>query len=183
MKRLLSTPYLMVVSLVLGLMACDGKQSPTSPSSSSGEFEESAGDASSIQRMHDYHFSDTLRAGGHLYAYTIDRTASDSLPMVKDDEGICYADNVYSLKIRRDGAPFFSRRFTKAAFGSYLSADFRAKGLLDGLMCDKSLPGLNFAVSISLPQSDMIEPLLLHVDPSGGISIERDTRADNDIDE
>ena len=102
---------------------------------------------------------------------------------MKDDEGILYADNVYALSILRDNAPFFSHRFTKAAFASHLSADFRQKGLLDGMMCDKSLPGINFAVSVSLPQSDMIEPLLLHIDRSGGIAIERDTRADNDFEE
>lgn len=173
----------MVLSLTLGLTACGGKSPQTAAEATPNEFVQSDDDASAIQRMHDYHFSDTLHADGHIYTYTIDRSASDSLPTVKDDEGITYADNVYSLSILRDRAPFFSRRFTKAAFASYLSADFRQKGLLDGMMCDRSLPGINFAVSVSLPQSDMIEPLLLHIDRNGGIAIERDLRADNDFEE
>lgn len=173
----------MVLSLTLGLMACGGKSSQTSAEATQNEFEQSDGNASTIQRMPSYHFSDTLHVDGHLYTYTIDRSASDSLPTVKDDEGITYADNVYSLSILKDQKPFFSRHFTKAAFASYLSADFRQKGLLDGLMCDRSLPGINFAISVSLPQSDMIEPLLLRIDPNGGIAIERDMRADNDFEE
>ena len=50
-------------------------------------------------------------------------------------------------------------------------------------MLDSSLPGLCFAVSVTLPQSDMVEPLLLHVDANGGIVIERDTRSENDFSE
>ena len=34
-----------------------------------------------------------------------------------------------------------------------------------------------------MPQSDMVEPLLLKVDRQGGIAIERDERSDADLDD
>ena len=148
---------------------------------SQGEFETVGEKTDIVQRMHDYHFEDTLRTGGHNYHYIINRTASDSLPVVTDDEGHRFADNIYTLTIQRDGQPLLHRSFTKNAFASYLSSEFVRKGLLDGMMLDRSLPGMAFAVSVSLPQSDMLEPLLLRVDGSGGIAIERDTRAENDF--
>jgi len=97
---------------------------------------------------------------------------------VTDDEGNRHADNIYTLTIASDGRTFFNRRFTKSTFASYLSAEMAQKGILNGMMCDTSLPGLRFAISVSLPQSDMFEPLLMQVDANGGISITRDERGD-----
>lgn len=131
-----------------------------------------------IQRLQDYHFSDTVRVGSKVYQYTVHRAYSDSLPVVEDEEGNRYADNVYTLTIQQGEKPFFSRRFTKATFASWLSQDMKEHGILDGMMCDKSLPGLRFAVSVSLPQSDMLEPLLLQVDGNGHISISKDERGE-----
>lgn len=136
-----------------------------------------------VQRMAPYDYADTLSIGAHRYAYTIHREAMDSLPTVKDEDGIVYADNIYHLTIRRDGQPLLDRRFTKRSFASYLSAEMRQRGILDGMMQDGSLPGLAFAISVSLPQSDMLEPLLLKVDASGGIAIQRDLRSENDFEE
>ncbi len=136
-----------------------------------------------VQRMTPYDFSDTLSIGTHRYAYTIHREAVDSLPTVQDEDGTVYADNSYHLTIRRDGQPLLDRHFTKRTFASYLSAEMRQRGILDGMMQDGSLPGLAFAISVSLPQSDMLEPLLLKVDANGGIAIERDLRSENDFEE
>lgn len=186
-QKCMKIPYLVAVNVglavILTFLACGGSGKQEAVQETPGEFVTNSSQADGIQRMHDYHFTEEHRMAGHVYAYTIDRVPSDTLPQVLDDEGVRYADNLYTLTIQRDGRPFFSRRFTKASFASYLSQEFRKKGLLDGMMFDKSLPGLNFAISVSLPQSDMIEPLLLHVDNAGGISIERDTRSENDFEE
>ena len=107
----------------------------------------------------------------------------ENLPPVVDDDGTRYADNIYTLSIMAGGQQFFNRSFTKAAFASRLSNEFRQQGILDGMMFDNSLPGLTFAVSVSMPQSDMVEPLLLKVDRQGGIAIERDERSDADLDD
>ena len=169
--------------LVITLAACTGKTTQTSEQNAQGEFETENAAADGIQRMYVYDYSDTLSVDGHAYVCTIHREADESLPLVTDEEGNRYADNRYTLTIKRDGQPCFDRQFTKGTFASYLSSEFQEKGILDGMMCDRSMSGLCFAVSVTLPQSDMVEPLLLRVDPAGGISISRDTRSENDFEE
>lgn len=180
MKRPTFILFFVALCAVISLMGCQ-QRSTDGAAASQGEYESVGTATDAVQRMHDYHFSDTLTRGGHQYRYTIDRVASDSLPVVTDDEGRRFADNVYTLTIERDGQQLMQRRFTKQAFAAQLSPEFNRRGLLDGMMLDRSLPGLAFAVSVSLPQSDMLEPLLLHVDGAGGVSIERDLRAENDF--
>ena len=177
MKR--SFYSLLMLALFLSLTACGSKS--TAPSPSVSEYETSDDTPDGVQRMHEYHYADTLQAYGKIYRYDIRRTSSDDLPQVRDEEGTVFADNAYVLHIEQGGQAFFSRRFVKSDFDAYLSADFRAKGLLDGMMCDKSLSGITFAVSVSLPQSDMMEPLLLHVNKDGSIAIERDNRAELEL--
>ncbi len=164
------------------LCSCGGSTPKTETTTGSNEYavDESASDG--IQRMPEYNYSDSINVGGKTFNYTIHRCASDSLPTVTDDEGTIYADNEYTLTLSR-GNDFSQFRFTKHNFASYLSSEFRKKGILDGMMCDKSLPGLRFAVSVSLPQSDMFEPLLLTIDPNGGMTITRDERSDAELDE
>ena len=164
--------------MLLALASCGGKTKELQHLTGANEYDVEEEAADGIQRMHDYHFSDTLRAGGRVYQYTIDRITSDSLSVVTDDDGRRYADNIYTLTLQSGGTTVFKRQFTKGAFASYLSKEFQQKGILDGMMCDKSLPGMSFAVSVSLPQSDLFEPLILQVDASGGISIRRDERGE-----
>lgn len=183
MKRPTFGASALTLLLLFALSACAGKSSQMQEQTAPSEFEDENAAADGIQRMHPYDFPDTLRTGAHTYICTIHREADESLPLVEDEEGTCYADNRYTLAIQCDGQTFFNRSFTKATFASYLSKEFLENGLLDGMMLDKSLPGLVFAVSVTLPQSDMVEPLLLHVDNGGGISIERDIRSENDFEE
>lgn len=183
MKRHLWGASTLAFLLVTSLAGCRGKSQQPAEQSSLGEFETESVAADGIQRMHTYDYTDTLRIEGHTYACNIHREADVNLALVTDDEGNRYADNRYTLTIRRDGQPCFERQFTKGNFASYLSGEFQEKGILDGMMYDRSLPGLNFAVSVTLPQSDMVEPLLLRVDLNGGIAIERDTRSENDFEE
>jgi hypothetical protein len=167
----------------LTLTACTGRRQTTTQTSSPSEYMVNDGKLDGVQRMNPYNFADTVTIGSHHYSYTIHREAVDSLPTVKDEDGTVYADNSYHLTVQRDGQPLLDRHFTKRSFASYLSAEMRQKGILDGMMQDASLPGLAFAISVSLPQSDMLEPLLLKVDAAGGIVIERDLRSENDFEE
>ena len=180
-KRLLAIPVLVLP--LLWTVSCTEKSAQKQEVSEQGEFEVGEERIDGLQRMRVYDYSDTLMRDGHLYAYTVHREAVDSLPPVVDEDGVSYAANRYTLAIQCDGKPYFNRNFTKSAFSSYLSVESREKGLLDGMMCDKSLPGLSFAISVTLPQSDMVEPLLLHVYPGGAIGIERDTRSENDFED
>ena len=167
----------------LTLTACTERRQTTTQTASPSEYMVAEGSSDGVQRMTPYNYSGTAEIGPHHYSYTIHREAVDSLPTVKDDDGTVYADNAYHLTIQRDGQPLLNRHFTKRSFASYLSAEMRQKGILDGMMQDATMPGLVFAISVSLPQSDMLEPLLLKVDAAGGIAIERDLRSENDFEE
>ncbi len=165
------------------MFACTPRQTSADAAQSEGEYELAGPASDGLQRMHEYNYADTVVVDGREYIYRLHREASDSLPAVVDDDGIRYADNIYTLTIMAGGQQFFHRSFTKAAFAAHLSNDFRQHGILDGMMFDPSLPGLAFAVSVSMPQSDMVEPLLLRVDRQGGIAIERDERSDADLED
>ncbi len=131
--------------------------------------------ASEIHRLPLYDHSDTVRMGSHLYAFAIHREACDSLPLVTDENGSRYADNLYTLRITRSGQAFFKRTFTKAQFASKLTSDFRAKGILDGFRFVNAREGLlRFAVCVSYPESDMSAPFLLTIGGDGSYTITPD---------
>ena len=119
------------------------------------------------------------------YQIDIRRVADDSLRMVKDENGQQYVDNHITLKvIRQDGSVFFSRTFTKASFNDYLDDDYRATGILEGLVFDR-VEGNNliFAGSVSHPQTDEYIPLVITLSNFGDVSISRDTQMDTNGDE
>lgn len=184
MKRHLRAVSALLFVLLLAVTACQ-KQRPSSQQAASvSEYATDAAAGDGVQRMYDYHFQDTLSLRGHQYIYSIDRHAVDSLPRVKDVDGLVYADNAYHLSIRCDGQTLLNRHFTKGSFASYLSEDMLRNGILDGMVYDASVDAeMAFAISVSFPQTDMLEPLLLRVDRNGGISIERDQRSENDFDD
>jgi hypothetical protein len=104
----------------------------------------------------------------------------DSLRMVKDETGQQYVDNRISLKvIRQDGSVFFSHTFTKASFNDYLDDDYRATGILEGLVFDRVEGNhLIFAGSVSHPQTDEYIPLVITLSNFGDVDISRDTQMD-----
>jgi hypothetical protein len=81
--------------------------------------------------------------------------------------------------IRQDGSVFFSQTFTKADFNDYLDDDYRATGILEGLVFDR-VEGLRliFAGSVSHPQTDEYIPLVITLSNFGDVTISRDTQMD-----
>lgn len=145
---------------------------------------QNTGDGDNIQRMRDYRYSDTVRWKGRLYTYEVVRRADDSLAVVTDDDGSRYADNYVELTVRCGDENFFHRRFTKQTFMPYLDADFKKKGLLEGMAFDKVLPeGIRFSISVSYPFSDMCRPFSVTLSSTGGMSIIRDEVLDNLMDD
>jgi lipoprotein len=133
-----------------------------------------------VQHMRDYHYRDTVRWGGKLYAYDIVRQAVDSLGIVTDENGERYADNSIRLTVTSDGEPYFSHCFVKRDFAAYLDGGFRAHAILDGMAFAAVKPGgVCFAVGVSYPLSDMSMPFLVTVNGSGTYSIEKDEVLDN----
>ena len=131
-------------------------------------------------RMQEYKQSEKVEWMGKEYQVEITRVADDSLRMVKDEIGQLFVDNRIELKVlRKDGSVFLSKRFTKAAFEPYLNEDYRRTGILEGFVYAKvEGQDLEFAASISHPQTDEYIPLVVKVDHVGRISIQLDTKMD-----
>ncbi len=171
----------LLIGTLLMLTACGGKKDANQETYTSYDYSQEFSQ-DGIHRMSDYNYSDSIRTADKKYVYTIHRAYSDSLKVVTDDDDNKYADNIYTLTIQSEGQTIFRREFTKANFLSHLSKEFQEKGLLDGMIYDNTLPGLSFAISVSLPQSDMVEPLIMRVYPKeGGIDITHDDRGEAEM--
>ena len=130
--------------------------------------------------MQDYTTENSIGWIGRKYHIAIHRQPADSLPMVKDETGQKFIDNVISVSVARDdGSVFFSRKFTKTSFSEYLDADYRQTGILEGFVFDR-VDGdcLVFAASVCHPQTDEYIPLVVRLSRMGALSIKRDTEMD-----
>ena len=133
------------------------------------------------ERMQEYDDSRDVAWIGKQYKVTVHRQPGDSLPLVKDEIGQKYVDNVISVSVfRSDGSKFYSRLFTKADFVNYLDDDYRKTGILEGLVFDKADGDwLVFAASVSHPQADdEYIPLVVKLSRMGQLTIQRDTQMD-----
>jgi len=131
-------------------------------------------------RMQPYTDKRDVQWLGKTYQIVLNRQANDSLHMVKDEIGQKFVDNTIKLTVKRsDGSTAISKTFTKATFERYIDETFRKRGILEGLVFDK-VDGqkLEFAASISLPQTDEYIPLEVKVDNFGNVTIERDDTMD-----
>lgn len=133
-----------------------------------------------VHQMPDYHLTDSTQAGNHTYMYEITRMASDSLPKVKDDLDDFFADNTIRLTLRRDGATYFDKTFTKNVFASSIDKMFLQNSILDGIRFVRAEAGqgLTFSFAVSYPESDMSVPFLVTVDDSGAFSFVKDDNLD-----
>lgn len=134
----------------------------------------------SLQRMNDYHYSDRVDWNGRTVVYEVNRHAVDSLPVVTDETGIRYTDNVLSLTVSKEGGLIFHKTFYKHSFKSFLDSDFYKHAILEGMAFDRIENGkLCFSVSISYPMSDLYIPLLISFDSNGNYVITQDLVLDN----
>lgn len=117
---------------------------------------------------------------GKNYHIAIHRHASDSLPMVQDETGQKFVDNVFRLSVQRpDGSFVIQQTFTKKDFTKYIDENFRKSGILEGLVFDRvDGDNLVFAGSVGLPQTDEYIPLVIRLSRMGNLDIRRDTQMD-----
>lgn len=121
----------------------------------------------------------SVKLQGVNYEYSIKRLPDDHLPTAPGDDGNTYVDNRIQLDIKANGRPFFSRTFVKSNFEALIDSSFVKKGILEGLVFDKVKDDkLNFSLSISYPQTDMYESMMIEVTPTGGMSIRKDESMD-----
>jgi hypothetical protein len=131
-------------------------------------------------RMQPYSDTRDVQWLGKEYKVEVSRVANDSLPLVKDETGQKFVDNSITVVVRRaDGSVAISKKFTKADFESYVDPGYRKAGILEGLVFDKvDDTQLEFAASVSLPQTDEYIPLEVKIDNFGHVKIERDSDMD-----
>ena len=175
MKQLLSV--VLLASMVVVLAACGGKKKSEdiiAPRIVKVQPKEPI-------RMQPYLDEKQVSWIGKTYFVTVSRQPSDSLPMVKDETGQKFVDNVFRMTVsRKDGSVFFSRVFTKKALMQYLDDDFAKTGVFEGLVFDRAEGDyLFFGASVGHPQSDEYIPLVFQLSRMGDLSIKRDTQMDN----
>lgn len=138
-------------------------------------------------KMQEYNDERDVPWIGKRYHVAVNRMPSDSLPMVKDETGQKFVDNIFTLTVsREDGSVFFSRQFTKAFFTNYITDVYRKAGILEGIVFDKADGDwLKFAASVGLPQTDEYIPLVIRLSRMGELTVSQDTQMDTngDIDE
>ena len=167
---------IMVGCLALTLMACGGKKKSNDIITERVELPK----PQEPVRLQSYSDSKDIQWIGRTYHLNINRQPSDSLPMVKDETGQQFVDNYITLVVsRQDGSQFYSHKFTKKDFDRYLDDDYRNTGILEGLVYDK-VDGdwIEFAASVSHPQTDEYIPLVVRLSRMGELSIKRDTQMD-----
>ena len=120
----------------------------------------------------DFTESNTVTSGASTFAYTISRTASDSLPMIDDGMNHCFKDNVVKIVVTRDGAAYFDRTFTKQSFAKFLSSSDAEQSTLGGVKFNKCESGrMLFQVNISSPVGDITVPFDVTVESDGSCSV------------
>ena len=136
-------------------------------------------------KMQEYNDSRDVEWIGKTYHVTVHRQPCDSLPMVEDETGQKFVDNVFKVTVSRsDGSVFFNRTFTKPFFAQYVNEDFRKTGILEGIVFDKADGDwLVFAASVGHPQTDEYIPLVMRLSRMGDLLVKQDTQLDTNSDE
>lgn len=136
-------------------------------------------------KMQEYHDSRDVEWIGKTYHVSVHRQPADSLPMVEDETGQKFIDNVFKVTVSRsDGSVFFNRTFTKPFFAQHVNEDFRRTGILEGIVFDKADGDwLVFAASVGHPQTDEYIPLVMRLSRMGALEVKQDTQMDTSSNE
>lgn len=132
--------------------------------------------------MQDYNHSEKIEWNGLQYTVNISRRATTDSTLVVDDSGNKYHNNRMTVRVvRADGTDFLDKTFTKDDFTSVISAEYRRKNVLLGIVVDHiENDKLCLAASVGAPDalSDEYMPLLITISGDGAISIAKDNRID-----
>lgn len=154
--------------MALILASCGGKKSEESQEIQKNQ-------ESQLRSLPELDVTDSCKANGHLYIYTIDRVSNDSLGTITDEFGDKFANTVLTITVKKDGAQLFRHTFRKENFKEYLDHEFLSQSILDGCRFDKVEDGkVIFALAVSYPDSDMSQPFSLTIAPDGSYSIAKE---------
>ena len=138
-----------------------------------------------IIRMSDFKENGSCQKNGHSYAYTIARTACDSLGIVLDSDGYRTVDNAIQLYITCDGALMFNKTFTRRAFKIGISDESFQHYVLSNMVFSRmTTSGLQFDVTLCEgSDEDYYMQFALTVAPDGSTNIAPlDVFEDDEID-
>lgn len=134
-------------------------------------------------RMQDYERQDNVEWLGKSYKIMVKRRVDTGLPVIVDDAGGRYHDNVIDVTVvRPDGTAFFEKKFSKEDFSSCLSENYMKKSALLGIVFEKAEgDNLRFAASVGAPDvlSDDYVPLILTLSRMGNVGVSKDSRLDS----
>ena len=132
------------------------------------------------ERMQEYTDERDVEWIGKTYHVSVHRQPSDSLPMVKDETGRKFVDNVFTVAVsRQDGSVFYSRTFTKRDLAQYINHEFQTTGIMEGFVFDKADGDwLVFAASVGHPDTDEYIPLQVRLSRMGVLEIKLDSQLD-----
>lgn len=145
-------------------------------------------------KMQDSRFAEEVQWNGGSCLVSIVRRADTSQPVITDDAGGKYYDNVIDVTVTpangdgtADGAaPLFHKTFGKQDFASMVDAEYLKKSALLGIVFDR-VDGNNIVFAASVGQPDVLSddyvPMLVTVSRSGNVTISKDTRLDSDVEE
>lgn len=154
-----SLPAMLLAMNISSCSSCSSDKDAGNPEDSvkteREQFIQASQEKSVVQKMGSYDVTESTSQGGHSYQYRIAREASDSLGIVVDSEGYRWADNAITLSVSCDGAPIFSRRFTRQAFKIGISDAMFSHYVLENIVFDKITPsGPRFVVSVGEAETD-----------------------------
>lgn len=170
---------LIACGLLAGLFsACKDQKTNESNESLSGR--NTTDTVAAVQHMNEYHYTDQVKWRGKTVTYQVERHAVDSLPVVTDEAGEQFSDNMITLTLKQGDRELFHKSFYKRSFKEFMDPDFYAHSILEGMAFDQEQEGnLRFAVSVSYPMSDLYIPLLITIRPDGSYVISKDLVLDN----
>ena len=136
-------------------------------------------------KMQDSKYMENVKWDGKDCSVSIMRHADTSLPVITDDTGAKYYDNVIDVAIITGGGqPIFKKTFNKQDFASQVTEKYLERSALLGIVFDH-IEGnhIVFAASVGHPDvlSDDQVPMLITVSQSGQMSLSKDTRFDSAV--
>lgn len=125
------------------------------------------------------HKCDTLNIDGHSYIYTYDFGRNDSLPVVRNPQGLDYYDNDVHLTVTRDGESLVDKTYTQLSLRDQTPEAFHKHSALVGFTFNYAKAddhsALHFIITVGDPDetADMVYPMELKVNFDGSVEINK----------
>ena len=129
---------------------------------------ESVGDASGLQQMQVSKIKQDIVCKDKKYQLIVEREPNPALPHVKSEMGVFLDNNISVRKL-------FEKVFTKRDFANYLTEEYLASSVLEGLVFDDVKTGnkktITLVASVSYPMTDLYTPFTIVISDAGNMTI------------